>query len=69
MAGKAREIEKNLRDEVSIYDSYLRGEVYGYIIEDGKSCFGFYDIDYCISEAKDMVDYELNRQKKEVMVK
>ncbi len=47
-----------LKNEVTVYDAYLRGEVYGYVLESKRicdqcqhteyqhedSCFGFYDI-------------------------
>jgi len=44
--------------EVSEMDSYCRGEVYGFNIDDGEdSCWGFVgDIKYCIEEAKGSVD-------------
>lgn len=55
---------KLLEGEVETYSQYLNGEVYGYVIEDGGgeeteegSCWGFYGMDYCIEEAKGMVDY------------
>lgn len=45
------------KGEVGEYDQYLRGEVYGYKIDgDGDSCWGFYGMDYCIEEAKAVVD-------------
>ena len=55
-------IYDQLEAEVKTYDQYLRGDVYGYIIFDADdneldSCFGFYGSDYCINEAKSMVDY------------
>jgi len=39
--------EQALQEEVELYDKFLRGEVYGYILEDEKgneidSCWGFY---------------------------
>lgn len=45
-----------LRMEVAEYDQYLRGDVYGYMIEDADgvlhdSCWGFYGLDHCIEEA------------------
>lgn len=55
--------EDLLRAEVETYDQYLRGECYGYVItdetgEETDSCWGFLgDIDYCIEEAKGVVDY------------
>jgi hypothetical protein len=51
---------KSAESEVSELDSYLRGEVYGYQIEeDGDSCWGYIgDIKYCIEDAKSVIDYE-----------
>lgn len=51
---------KALQGEVETFAQYLRGEVYGYVIErceDGEweqldSCWGMYGLDYCISEAQ-----------------
>lgn len=55
---------KCLEGEIETYSQWLNGEVYGYVIEDGEgeeteegSCWGFYDMDYCIEGAKSMVDY------------
>ena len=58
-----------LRGEVEEYDNYLTGNVYGYCIstvdEDGDpdeeiedgSCWGFSgDYEYCLSEAKELID-------------
>lgn len=43
--------------EVHTYDQFLRGEIYGYQIdEDGDSCWGFYGQEDCISEAKSIID-------------
>ena len=57
-----------LRAEVAVYDSYLRGAVYGYTVEDSDgetvgSCWGFYcpereDYDYMIEEAKGEAEWE-----------
>ena len=55
-----------LEAEVKTYDQYLTGDVYGYIIEDeDESCWGFYGEDYCLQEAQSVVDYIVNREKKE----
>jgi hypothetical protein len=48
--------EKCLRAEVETYDQYLRGDVYGYVVEtpDGEqvdSCWGFFGLEYCKAEA------------------
>ena len=54
---KAR-IEESLRAEVKEYDTYLRGECYGYVIKDAAgettdSCWGFLgDIEDCKREAE-----------------
>lgn len=54
--------EEVLRAEVTTYDEYLTGDVYGYVIEDPdgndvESCWGFYGgTEYVMSEAKSIVD-------------
>ena len=65
--------EKWLDGEIQNLDTYVRGEIYGYVIEneDGEevdSCWGFYDKDECIAEAKGYVDYEVEIQEKVVKV-
>ena len=43
--------------EVQTYDQFLRGEIYGYRIdEDGDSCWGFHDQNECFNEAKNIID-------------
>jgi hypothetical protein len=43
--------------EVKEYDQYLRGEIFGYKIdEDGDSCWGYYGQEECMEEAKSVVD-------------
>jgi hypothetical protein len=65
-AAQARECESPyavLEGEIETLDSYIRGEVYGYKIIDADgiemdSLWGFIgDMNYCISEAKDMAEY------------
>lgn len=56
---KAKEI---LIDEVHTYDTYLTGEVYGYIIYDENddevdSCWGYYDFNHCKEAAEAFVNY------------
>jgi len=58
---KLREKAMNLlKGEVETYDQYLRGDIYGYVVEkDGKqvdSSWGFYDEDEAMMEAKGVVD-------------
>ncbi len=51
--------------EVQTYDQYLRGEVYGYQIdEDGDSCWGYYGIEDCLEEAKSTVDWIVKQDMK-----
>jgi hypothetical protein len=59
-----------LKGEVSTYDDYLRGDVYGYVVEDQAgerldSCWGFYGFEYCMQEAKSMADWHAEEQAKE----
>jgi hypothetical protein len=47
--------------EVEEYDQFLRGDVYGVIVEDAKgeeidSCWGFYGFEYAKQEAERMID-------------
>jgi hypothetical protein len=51
-------VKQILKDEVKEYDRYLRGEAYGYTVQspDGEevdACWGFNDIEYCKSIAKE----------------
>jgi hypothetical protein len=54
--------------EVETYDKYLRGDVYGYVVEDADenhldSCYGFYGLEDCIAEAKSIVDWNQTKEK------
>ena len=45
-----------VKSEIEQYDQYLRGEVYGYVVEDAKgehldSCWGFFGLDYAREQA------------------
>lgn len=59
-----------LISEVKIYDEYLRGNCYGYVITDKNgesldSCWGFIgEVDYPIKEAKGIVDYDIIQEEK-----
>jgi len=50
-----------LINEVEIYDQFLRGDVYGYIIEKNgehiDSCWGYYGREIAETEAKSIVNY------------
>lgn len=62
-------IKEALDAEVSIYASYLQGEVYGFVVEppedsgvEGDSCWGFLgELDYCKSQANESADYVAER--------
>ena len=57
---KAEEVAKQ---EVETFTSYVNGSVYGYIIDDGEdSCYGYYDDDEAMAEAKSAVDFEVKRE-------
>lgn len=64
-------IEKCLRDEVEIYDQFLRGEVYGYVVETKTgehedSCWGFLgDLEYVKSEANAAAEHAQSVEEKE----
>ena len=63
--------------EVKIYNDFLTGDIYGFIIEDQggeelDSCWGFYpehnenkqyepSYTYCLKEARDIVDYHIKQ--------
>ena len=51
--------------EVKTFDAYLRGEIYGSIVDDdGDSCWGFYSIEDAMEEAKSMIDHIVNNERK-----
>lgn len=71
------EMVKRLESEVEIYDQYLTGDIYGYVIEDDDgndldSCWGFYGIDEVKEQANEMadqcgVDYAKKLAKEEII--
>ncbi|ARK07593.1 hypothetical protein LAV_00218 [Sphingobium phage Lacusarx] len=55
-----------LKAEVAEYDQYLRGDVYGYVVDrvDGESlddmdssCWGFFGLDYATEEGREALEY------------
>lgn len=51
--------------EVDTLDKFIRGEVYGYIIdEDGDSCWGYYSVEEAIKEAEGIIDTIVKEDKK-----
>jgi hypothetical protein len=64
--------ERVLLGEVETYDQFLRGDIYGYVIDSAEeehieSCWGFYGDyeEYCLTEARSMVDCLVEQAKKE----
>ena len=59
-----------LNGEIDTYDSYVSGQIYGYMAKDSKgedinSCWGFFgDTDEMIKEAKGEIDYYLKEKQK-----
>ena len=58
-----RKIAEIIEAEVETYNSYLSGDVYGYVIEkDGKqvdSCWGYYGLENVEEEARSIVDSDI----------
>lgn len=69
---RREQILRSLEGEIETFDSYCRGEVYGFVVdnEEGEwinSCYGYYGdegMKDAIFDAKDMVECELERRKK-----
>ena len=68
---KARreKILQYLVNEVTVYDQFLTGDVYYYLVINSKmsdevvdSCCGFYGLEYAIESAKDAVDYHFKKE-------
>ena len=56
------QVVKCLTSEVEVYDQFLAGDVYGYVIEDEngenvESCWGFYGEKYCKEEATSVLEH------------
>ena len=63
--------EKAAQAELEEFDNYLRGEIYGYIIdedEDGHSCWGYFSIEDAMTEAKSIVDHIVDKAKRNIMI-
>lgn len=67
-----KQAEKRIEYEVSTFDDYLRGNVYGYKIfepdgEEYDSCWGFVGDweDYMLEECKEIIDYKLRQEQDE----
>lgn len=61
-SGLLKKVDEYLRSEIAVYDAYLRGDAYGYVIEDAQeehvdSCWGYYSRKECEDAAKESVAY------------
>lgn len=64
------ELLEMAESNVRLYNDYLSGAVYGYMIEDGDdSCWGFYGYDHeksgLLEMARDNIDYTIEQNKKD----
>jgi len=64
---KLRKAKKCLETEIKNYDKHVSGQVYGFMAKDENgddldSCWGFYDEDFMIDEAKRQIDWELEQR-------
>ena len=64
--GKTRLSKKTLEharrvllNEVEVYDQYLSGDVWAYVIDGVDSCGGFFGYDVCLKDAQGMIDYHI----------
>jgi len=57
--------EDYLGQEVDTYNKYLSGDVYGYTTTSGGSCWGFYDIEEMLKEARNSIDNDIKCKTKE----
>lgn len=69
-APRLEEVINRLKNEVEIFDQYLRGDVFGYTIKDKEnnyadSLFGIYGEEQAEKQAKEFVDNILEQAKKE----
>jgi hypothetical protein len=71
---KLKRAEEILHSEVEVYDEYLRGEVYGFVVEDKDdetvdSCWGYYGSDFkksgLFDTAFDSLEWEIEKRRKE----
>lgn len=58
-----------LKGEIKVYDQWMTGEVYGYIVETedddhADSCWGYYNLDDCKAEAESAAEWQREKQAK-----
>ena len=60
---------KVLQAEVEVYNQYVSGDVWGYtVVKDNEgidSCWGYFGTESAVSEAKAVVDFTIEEQRKE----
>ena len=66
-AKRRAKVATYLEGEVETYDKYLRGEIYGFVVKDSTgeeidSCWGYYDKDYMVEEAKQNTVYAIQNK-------
>lgn len=59
-------VKKVFKTEIQVYNQYLRGQVYGYLIKDDKgnpldSCIGFYDEKHLKEDARSSAKHYLEK--------
>ena len=56
---------KIAKGEVDTLDKFIRGEVYGYVVDDnGDSCWGYYSIEEAMEEAESIIDWIVKKDTK-----
>jgi hypothetical protein len=69
-----KEAKDVFRSEIKLYDQYLKGDIYGFIIEDEEgnhvdSCYGFWGTDWESNCMKDFIPEELHPQLEDIEIK
>ena len=66
LSAKARLAAESLLKE---WNQYLSGDVYGYIVDDDglneDSCWGFYGLEYCEQQAKEIAEHVAKKREEE----
>ena len=68
-----KRIENRMKSEIELFDQYINGEVYGFVIKDDEgevvdSCWGFYGTDFDTNGMKDYLPEDLHEQLKNIEV-
>ena len=51
--------------DIKTFNAYLSGQVYGYVIEEtGDSCYGYYETEDALADAKHCIDYAIEQETK-----